>query len=68
MTKTTTTKLISIKDFASEYGVGVTQAYAAARTGEIPAFRIGRRLWIVRDALEKKLQCARLRSNRRLKT
>ena len=56
MPKTTTTKLISIKDFAAEYGVGVTQAYAAAKKGEIPALRIGRRLWIVRDILEEELK------------
>jgi len=48
-------RFMSIRAFASEYGVGLAQAYAAARKGEIPAVRIGKRLWIVRDALETKL-------------
>jgi len=48
-------RFMSIRAFASEYGVGLAQAYAAARKGEIPAVRIGKRLWIVRDALEMKL-------------
>ncbi len=49
------TKLISIKDFSSEYGIGITQTYSAARSGELPTLRIGRRLWIVREALDRKL-------------
>jgi hypothetical protein len=55
MSTVTNTKLISIKDFAAEYGVGMTQAYAAANKGEIPVFRMGRRLWIVREALDQEL-------------
>ncbi len=47
--------LISVRAFARDYGIGLTQAYAAAHKGEIPAIRIGKRLWIVRDALERKL-------------
>jgi len=34
MSKITTAKLISIKDFAAEYGIGLSQAYMAAKKGE----------------------------------
>jgi Helix-turn-helix domain len=54
-TVSTNKQLMSIKTFAQEYGVGLTQAYAAANRGEIPAIRIGKRLWIYREALERKL-------------
>ncbi len=48
--------LISVRAFARDYGIGLTQAYIAVHKGEIPAIRIGKRLWIVRAALEKKLR------------
>ncbi len=48
--------LMSVRAFARDYGVGLTQAYIAVHKGEIPAIRIGKRLWIVRGALEKKLR------------
>ncbi len=47
--------LISVRAFARDYGIGLTQAYIAVHKGEIPAIRIGKRLWIIRTALEKKL-------------
>ena len=43
-------KLISIKAFADEYGVGIAQVYTSANNGELPTCRLGRRLWIVREA------------------
>ena len=46
---------MSVRTFANGYRIGLPQAYAAAHKGEIPAIRIGKRLWIVREALEKKL-------------
>ena len=48
-------KLISIKAFADEYGVGIAQVYTSANNGELPTCRLGRRLWIVREALDRKL-------------
>jgi hypothetical protein len=56
---TTKKKLISIKGFADEYGIGLTQAYISANNGELPTCRIGRRLWIIREALDQKLYGAR---------
>ncbi len=47
--------LMSVRAFAHAYGIGLTQAYVAVHRGEIPAIRIGKRLWIVRATLEKKL-------------
>jgi len=48
-------RFMSVRAFATEFGIGLAQAYAAARKGEVPAIRLGKRLWIIRDALEKKL-------------
>ncbi len=48
--------LMSVRAFAHDYGIGLTQAYVAVHKGEIPAIRIGKRLWVVRVALEKKLR------------
>ena len=56
MSKITTAKLISIKDFAAEYGIGLSQAYMAAKKGELPALRIGRRIWIARHVFEEQLR------------
>jgi hypothetical protein len=52
---TSVTRLMSVKEFARDYGIGLAQAYNAAKQGEIPSVRIGRRLWILRGALEKKV-------------
>ncbi len=57
--------LISVRAFARDYGIGLTQAYIAVHKGEIPAIRIGKRLWIVRTALEKKLTEVRPIARRR---
>jgi excisionase family DNA binding protein len=46
---------VSIVDAAKRLGIGRNQAYEAARRGEIPVIRIGKRLLVPRAALEKML-------------
>jgi excisionase family DNA binding protein len=44
---------------AAEYlRIGISAAYAAAKCGEIPTVRIGRRVLVPRAALERKLEGA----------
>lgn len=38
---------MSIKDAASELGIGLNQAYAAARNGELPTLRVGKRMLVL---------------------
>ncbi|MGP8160455.1 MAG: helix-turn-helix domain-containing protein [Candidatus Dormibacteria bacterium] len=45
-------RTLTIEEAARELGIGRSSAYAAARAGELPALRIGRRLVIPRSALE----------------
>lgn len=46
---------ISIPEAAKVLGVGRTAAYEAARSGQIPAIRIGKRLLVPISALERLL-------------
>ena len=45
----------TIEEAAQVLGIGRSSAYLAARTGEIPVVRIGRRLLVPVDALESML-------------
>lgn len=45
----------TIEEAAAVLGIGRDAAYAAARSGELPAIRIGRRLLVPVDALEAML-------------
>ena len=47
--------VLTIDEAAGILRIGRTAAYAAARTGELPAVRIGRRLLVPRLALEQLL-------------
>lgn len=38
---------MSIRAAASELGVGLNQAYAAARNGELPVLRVGKRMLVL---------------------
>ena len=49
-------RTISITEAAKVLGVGRNQAYEAARRGEIPTIRIGKRLIVPVAALERMLQ------------
>jgi excisionase family DNA binding protein len=48
-------KTQTIEAAAKELGIGRNQAYAAARRGEIPTIRIGKRILVLREPLMKML-------------
>jgi excisionase family DNA binding protein len=48
-------RTITIQEAAKVLGIGRDQAYTAARLGQIPTIRIGRRLLVSLPALEKLL-------------
>jgi hypothetical protein len=43
----------TIEEYARAAGVGVNQAYQAAREGEIPTIKIGKRLVVARAAFRQ---------------
>ena len=47
---------LSIPEAAKVLGIGRSAAYEAARTGEIPVIRIGRRLLVPKYALDRILK------------
>jgi excisionase family DNA binding protein len=49
-------RTMTIVEAAKVLGVGRNQAYEAARRGEIPTIRIGKRLLVPLAALERLLQ------------
>lgn len=51
MTKST----ITIPEAAEVLGIGRTAAYDAARTGQIPVIKIGKRLLVPKTALDRML-------------
>jgi len=53
-----TQKTITIREAAAQLGISRNGAYEAARRGEIPTVKIGRRLLVPRDAVDQMLQRA----------
>jgi excisionase family DNA binding protein len=49
-------KTITVTEAAKLLGIGKNQAYEAARRGEIPVIRIGRRILVPVAALERLLR------------
>ncbi len=49
-------KTLSIPEAGKTLGIGRSAAYEAARTGQLPTIRIGRRLLVPIVALERLLQ------------
>jgi excisionase family DNA binding protein len=49
---------LTIPEAAKALGIGRNAGYEAARRGEIPTIRIGKRLLVPRAALERMLQGA----------
>ena len=47
---------LTIKETATLLGIGRQLAYDKAKTGEIPVLKIGKRLLVPRQALERLLQ------------
>lgn len=48
-------KTQTIAEAAKELGIGKNQAYEAARRGDIPTIRIGKRILVLREALKRML-------------
>lgn len=48
---------ITVEEAGKLLGIGRNGAYEAARRGDIPTIRIGKRLLVSRAALERKLAC-----------
>jgi excisionase family DNA binding protein len=46
---------MTVPEAALKLGIGRSQAYAAARSGEIPTIKIGKRYLVSRVALERML-------------
>ena len=51
-------KTQTIDEAAKELGIGRNQAYAAAKRGEIPTIRIGKRILVLREPLKRMLEGA----------
>jgi excisionase family DNA binding protein len=56
---TVTAQTYSIKEAARRLGIGRNSAYEAARRGDIPSIKIGRRLLVPRAALDRLLESGR---------
>lgn len=48
-------RTLTVEEAGKMLGIGRNQAYEAARTGQIPSIRIGKRLLISKVALERML-------------
>ena len=48
-------KTQTIDEAAKELGIGRNQAYAAAKRGEIPTIKIGKRILVLREPLKRML-------------
>ncbi len=46
----------SVRQTAKELGIGLNQAYEAARRGEIPIIKIGKRILVLRKPWRKMLE------------
>jgi excisionase family DNA binding protein len=55
MESTHVPKTQSIDETAKELGIGRNQAYAAARRGEIPTIKIGKRILVLKGPLSRLL-------------
>lgn len=55
MIEATPSHTVTVEEAAQMIGISRTSAYQAARTGELPTIRIGRRLLVPRHALARML-------------
>ncbi|MBV9201239.1 MAG: helix-turn-helix domain-containing protein [Alphaproteobacteria bacterium] len=51
-------KVITVPEAGEQLGLGRNAAYEAAKRGDIPTVRIGRRLLVPREAIDRLLQRA----------
>ena len=48
--------VMGVEDLAARLGIGRNQAYEAARRGDLPTIRIGRRVLVPKAALDRLLR------------
>lgn len=46
------TKLMTVREFASEYGIGVNKSYEIVHKKGFPKVKIGRKILIIRDKVD----------------
>ena len=46
-------KLITVKEFASEYGIGTNKAYEMVNSKGFPVVRLGRKILVIRDKIDE---------------
>lgn len=46
-------KLITVKEFAIEYGIGTNKAYEMVNSKGFPIIRLGKKILIVRDRVDE---------------
>lgn len=46
-------KLITVKEFAMEYGIGTNKAYEIVNSKGFPIVRLGRKILIIRDRIDE---------------
>ncbi|MCE9676019.1 helix-turn-helix domain-containing protein [Paraclostridium bifermentans] len=47
------TKLITVQEFASEYGIGMNKSYEIVNKDGFPKIKLGRKILIIRNEVDK---------------
>lgn len=45
-------KLITVKEFAEKYGIGLNKAYEMANSKGFPIIRLGRKILVIKDRVD----------------
>lgn len=46
-------KLITVKEFANEYGIGTNKAYEMVNSKGFPVVKLGRKLLVIKDKVDE---------------
>ena len=46
-------KLITVKEFAEEYGVGINKAYEMVNSKGFPVVKLGRKILVIKDKVDE---------------
>ncbi len=46
-------KLITVREFASEYGIGTNKAYEMVNSKGFPIVKLGRKILIIKDRIDE---------------
>jgi excisionase family DNA binding protein len=46
-------KLITVKEFAKEYGIGTNKAYEMVNSKGFPVVKLGRKLLVIKDKVDE---------------